>query len=135
MLYEVITNLRWRKRASEERPSSLGSRRPDYTICVITSYSIHYTKLYDLTLALFLRGSKVAALIASVMVSNPLTFFPQYYFSWQIGNWLLVITSYSIHYTKLYEKKVRGLLTMTDAISAATLLPRKNRARVRTMTV
>ena len=42
-----------------------------------------------LSLAFVFRGSKVSALLATVMISNPLTFFPQYYLSWQIGNWLL----------------------------------------------
>ena len=42
-----------------------------------------------LFLSFILRGSKVAALLATFAVSNPLTFFPQYYLSWQIGNWLL----------------------------------------------
>ena len=35
------------------------------------------------------RTSKISALLASVMVSNPLTFFPTYYFSWLIGNRLM----------------------------------------------
>ena len=42
-----------------------------------------------LGLAFLLRGSKIAALICTFVVSNPVTFLPQYYLSWQIGNWLL----------------------------------------------
>ncbi|MCD6389300.1 MAG: DUF2062 domain-containing protein [Desulfobulbaceae bacterium] len=42
----------------------------------------------DIFFALAFRASKIAALLASMMVSNPLTFFLQYYFSWCIGNWL-----------------------------------------------
>jgi len=42
-----------------------------------------------LLLALVLRASKVAGLIASLLVSNPLTFFFQYYFSFRIGTALL----------------------------------------------
>lgn len=38
--------------------------------------------------ALALRASKIAALLASMMVSNPFTFFLQYYLAWRIGNWL-----------------------------------------------
>ncbi len=34
------------------------------------------------------RGSKIAGLLASVAVSNPLTFVPQYYFSWYLGTHL-----------------------------------------------
>ncbi|MBU0481977.1 MAG: DUF2062 domain-containing protein [Proteobacteria bacterium] len=36
-----------------------------------------------------LRASKVSSLLSSFMVSNPFTFFFQYYFSWYIGNTLL----------------------------------------------
>lgn len=35
------------------------------------------------------RASKISGLLASMMVSNPLTFFPTYYFSWLIGDYLL----------------------------------------------
>jgi uncharacterized protein (DUF2062 family) len=41
-----------------------------------------------IVLALLLRGSKIAALLFTVIASNPLTFFFQYYFSWRLGNWL-----------------------------------------------
>ena len=50
------------------------------TAHVITSYSIHYTKLYDI------MGTIVILLIFQISA-------------------ILVITSYSIHYTKLYEKR------------------------------
>ena len=42
-----------------------------------------------LTLALLCRGSKIAALLGTVVVSNPLTLLPQYYLSWKIGNRLI----------------------------------------------
>ncbi len=35
-----------------------------------------------------LRANLVAALLAATVVSNPLTFGPQYYASWLIGGWL-----------------------------------------------
>ena len=71
---------------------------------VITSYSIHYTKLYDLGAAL---------MSASLLIMVGLTG----YSSWMkailgADTWYViavmlapigVITSYSIHYTKLYE--------------------------------
>jgi len=44
--------------------------------------------ILTLSLALVCRGSKIAAMLASWLISNPLTFIPQYYFSWKIGNWL-----------------------------------------------
>ena len=51
--------------------------------------TIPFHSLLALAFAFLLRGSKVAALLGTVVVSNPLTFFFQYYFSWQIGNLLL----------------------------------------------
>jgi len=51
--------------------------------------TIPFHTILALAFAFVFRGSKVAALLATVVVSNPLTFFPQYYLSWQIGNWLL----------------------------------------------
>lgn len=34
------------------------------------------------------RSSKIAGLLASVVISNPLTILPTYYFSWKVGRWL-----------------------------------------------
>ncbi|OGQ97808.1 MAG: hypothetical protein A2505_02600 [Deltaproteobacteria bacterium RIFOXYD12_FULL_55_16] len=45
--------------------------------------------LLIIILAWPLRGNILAALIAATVVSNPLTWLPQYYFSWRLGNWLL----------------------------------------------
>ena len=42
-----------------------------------------------LCFTLLLRANPVAGLIAATVYSNPLTFFPQYYFSWKIGDFLL----------------------------------------------
>jgi len=42
-----------------------------------------------LTLAFPLRASKISSLLVSWVVSNPLTFFAQYYFSWRLGNLLM----------------------------------------------
>jgi len=36
-----------------------------------------------------LRASKISGLLAAVIVSNPLTVFPAYYFSWLVGDLLL----------------------------------------------
>ena len=44
--------------------------------------------LLTLLFAFILRGSKLAAILAGWAVSNPLTFFFQYYFSWRLGSWL-----------------------------------------------
>ena len=43
--------------------------------------------LIPLTVAL--RISTIAALIAATLVSNPLTFAPQYYLTWKLGNIIL----------------------------------------------
>ena len=37
--------------------------------------------------AFIIRGSKITALLTSVIISNPFTFFLQYYFCWKVGNW------------------------------------------------
>ncbi len=42
-----------------------------------------------LLVTVMLRASKVAGIVASYVVSNPFTFFIQYYLSWRIGNWLM----------------------------------------------
>ena len=47
-----------------------------------------------------MSGSKIAALLATVLVSNPLTFFLQYYLSFRIGNWL---TPGNISWEKMTE--------------------------------
>ena len=51
--------------------------------------TIPFHTILALILAFVLRGSKIAALLSTFIVSNPITFLPQYYLSWQIGNWLL----------------------------------------------
>ena len=40
-------------------------------------------------LSVALRASTLAALIAATLVSNPLTFVPQYYLTWKLGNIIL----------------------------------------------
>jgi len=40
-------------------------------------------------LSVAFRVSTIAALIAATLISNPLTFLPQYYITWRIGNLLL----------------------------------------------
>jgi len=51
--------------------------------------TVPFHTILALIFAFILRGSKVAALLSTIFVSNPLTLLPQYYLSWQIGNWLL----------------------------------------------
>ena len=83
---------------------------------VITSYSIHYTKLYENTIELFLILVGAMAIWGGIMqiaeksgITNKLS-----YFFKPIAKLLFkginpdgkafVITSYSIHYTKLYDR-------------------------------
>lgn len=60
--------------------------------------------IVTLALALILRTSKIPALLATVVVSNPLTFFLQYYLSWRIGNF--------IHPGVLSWERVTAMLTV-----------------------
>ncbi|MBI5559556.1 MAG: DUF2062 domain-containing protein [Deltaproteobacteria bacterium] len=53
-----------------------------------------------LLLALFFRANKLAGLLASCVVSNPLTFFLQYYLSWRLGTWL---TPYELSWERIHE--------------------------------
>lgn len=50
--------------------------------------TIPFHTVLAIALALILRGSKITALLFTVIVSNPLTFFFQYYFSWRLGTLL-----------------------------------------------
>lgn len=45
--------------------------------------------ILSIAIAFILRASKIAALLATIIVSNPLTFCLQYYLSWRIGHWLI----------------------------------------------
>lgn len=48
--------------------------------------------LHTVSILLFsfpLKASKISGLISSILVCNPLTYFPIYYFSWLIGDFLL----------------------------------------------
>ena len=40
-------------------------------------------------LSVALRVSTIGALIAATLISNPLTFVPQYYLTWRLGNFIL----------------------------------------------
>ena len=103
------------------------------TFSVITSYSIHYTKLYDLQSGYgddsLMRDKIVTEIFCDAGVPAPRASFyqvyidkgngPEYFGLYtmieDVGDTMLssqfvdgsgVITSYSIHYTKLYEFRV-----------------------------
>ena len=85
------------------------------THSVITSYSIHYTKLYDLRAKLKPEPALNINLInASAEEVKDLQLLPQSFakaYELAINS---VITSYSIHYTKLYEN--RRMLDMASKL-------------------
>ena len=70
----------------------------DYYYYVITSYSIHYTKLYDILS------------LKSLLPTGRLNFPLQLNLIWLLNEYTTVITSYSIHYTKLYDFTVLNRL-------------------------
>ena len=78
---------------------------------VITSYSIHYTKLYD-TLIAFTGGIDQPADRQGELADRAYFYWnligcPAHTAAFDFQNRLDVITSYSIHYTKLYEPNAR----------------------------
>lgn len=50
--------------------------------------TLPFHTLLILVLAFAVRGSKIGGLVAAMVVSNPLTFFPQYYLSYKVGIWV-----------------------------------------------
>src|SRR5210317_1471269 len=68
------------------KPSELARGIAVGTFIGITP-TIPFHTILALICASLLRSSKIAAVLATFVVSNPLTFFLQYYFSWKIGTW------------------------------------------------
>ena len=110
MLYEVITRSPGRPRA---RPAWLEPGAPG---CVITSYSIHYTKLYelaDIQHDLFNLGAELAWPDQTQITQDHILMLDQALErmnsqlpplkEFVLPGGTRVITSYSIHYTKLYD--------------------------------
>lgn len=64
-----------------------------------TTPTIPFHTTLVITLAWLLRGNILAGLLAATAISNPLTWVPQYYFSWRLGTWLLPghLTWHRIH--------------------------------------
>lgn len=53
-----------------------------------------------LMFAFLLRGNPIAGLLSSWLVSNPLTFLPQYYLSWRIGK---LLTETDLSWSRINE--------------------------------
>lgn len=56
-------------------------------IGVTPTMPLHTVAIIGLTL--LFRASTIAALIAATAISNPLTFVPQYYLAWRVGDAML----------------------------------------------
>jgi len=72
-----------------------------------------------LGLTILLRSSKLAGLLSSWLVSNPLTFFPQYYLSWRLGTWLIgqTITWHKVEHIMHMISNGAGFVATLGAIS------------------
>ena len=70
--------------------------------------TIPFHTVLALSCALLFRGSRIAALLATILVSNPITFFPQYYFSWKIGNLMTTVDHSWEEVSSLFEAIVNG---------------------------
>ncbi len=51
--------------------------------------TLPFNSLLTLVLTLLVRANPIAGVLAATLVSNPLTFIPQYYCLWRIGNFFL----------------------------------------------
>lgn len=51
--------------------------------------TLPFNSLLTLMFTLLLRANPIAGILAATVVSNPLTFIPQYYCLWKIGNFFL----------------------------------------------
>lgn len=65
------------------------------------------------SICLLFKANKFAGLLASWAVSNPLTFFLQYYFSWRIGSFLL---PYEVSWSQVHD--IIGVISGHDSLQA-----------------
>lgn len=74
-----------------------------------------------LLITIMLRASKMAGIVASYVVSNPFTFFIQYYLSWRIGNWLM---PYDLTWDKVHSimAVISGHSDLTTTLSTISKL-------------
>ena len=56
--------------------------------------------LVILLFAPLFRGNSIAAILAGLLVGNPLTLFPLYYICWKIGKWIYPV---ELNWTKVRE--------------------------------
>ena len=86
--------------AVDAEASRGAAEREEAIMNVITSYSIHYTKLYDITGS---SGAGTTSVMRTFYVEESYVLPWMYPYLTPHGLIMNVITSYSIHYTKLYE--------------------------------
>ncbi|MFO7760749.1 MAG: DUF2062 domain-containing protein [Thermodesulfobacteriota bacterium] len=68
--------------------------------------TIPFHTVLVLMVSLFFKANKFAGLLASWVISNPLTFFLQYYLSWRIGSFLL---SHEVSWDQIH--KILGIVS------------------------
>ncbi len=79
-------SLRFKRLRGDPRSLAMGTAIGIF-VGITPTMPLHTVSIIALTL--LLRASTIAALIAATAISNPLTFVPQYYLAWKVGNVLL----------------------------------------------
>jgi uncharacterized protein (DUF2062 family) len=79
-------SLRFKRLRGDPRSLAMGTAVGVF-IGITPTLPFHTIAIIGVTL--LMRVSTIAALIAATVVSNPLTFAPQYYASWKVGDFLL----------------------------------------------
>ncbi len=79
-------SLRFKRLRGDPRSLALGAAVGVF-IGITPTLPLHTVAIIGVTL--LMRVSTIAALIAATVVSNPLTFVPQYYISWKVGDTIL----------------------------------------------
>ncbi|GBE12170.1 hypothetical protein BMS3Bbin14_00403 [bacterium BMS3Bbin14] len=79
-------SLRFKRLRGDPRSLAMGTAIGIF-VGITPTMPLHTVTIIGLTL--LLRASTIAALIAATAISNPLTFVPQYYLAWKVGNALL----------------------------------------------
>ncbi len=79
-------SLRFKRLRGDPRSLAMGTAIGIF-VGITPTMPLHTVTIVGLTL--LFRASTIAALVAATAISNPLTFVPQYYLAWKVGNALL----------------------------------------------